>query len=339
MRVAIVGVGFMGMVHYLTWQKLAGVEVVAIADPSEAKRAGDWRGIQGNFGPPGEQVDLRGVATYTDARSLIADSPADLIDITLPPALHADAAVESLAADAHVLCEKPMALTLKDCSRMQAAAAASPRRLLIAHVLPYFPEYAWALQEVRSGRHGRALGGSFRRLISDPEWLTHYWDAHRVGGPLLDLHVHDAHFAQMLFGKPSRVEASGSLRGTLPAQWRTTLAFDKPSACVTLECSAVEPADQPFRHGFSIELERATLEFEFTATRDQAAYVTPPTITDAAGARTVDLGDGDPMQAFQRELSHVQRVLTAGAPPDALCPDLARDTLALCHRQWRAMGQ
>ncbi len=92
-RIGIAGIGFMGMVHYLTWRKLPGVEVAAIATPEAERRAGDWRGIQGNFGPPGEQMDLSGVATYATAEEMIADPSVDLVDITLPPALHADVAV------------------------------------------------------------------------------------------------------------------------------------------------------------------------------------------------------------------------------------------------------
>ena len=64
LKIGIAGVGFMGMVHYLSYQKLRGVKVAAICDPAPKRRAGDWRGIRGNFGPPGERMDLAGVAAY-----------------------------------------------------------------------------------------------------------------------------------------------------------------------------------------------------------------------------------------------------------------------------------
>ncbi len=61
LRIGIAGIGFMGMIHYLAAQRAAGVKVVAIQSRDSQKRAGDWRGIRGNFGPPGAVMDLSGV--------------------------------------------------------------------------------------------------------------------------------------------------------------------------------------------------------------------------------------------------------------------------------------
>ena len=85
-------------------------------------------------------------------------------------------------------------------------------------MLPYVPEYAWALGEIESGEHGAVVGGSFRRVIDDPAWLDGYWDAACVGGPMLDLHIHDAHFIRLAFGMPATVTTRGSLRSGLAEQ-------------------------------------------------------------------------------------------------------------------------
>jgi predicted dehydrogenase len=113
-RVGIVGIGFMGWIHWLAYERMGGARVTAISTRSPQRLAGDWRGIQGNFGPPGEQVDLKGVSAYAKLDDLLNDSQVDLVDITLPNSLHADVAVRALEAGKHVLCEKPMALTLTD---------------------------------------------------------------------------------------------------------------------------------------------------------------------------------------------------------------------------------
>src|ERR1700745_2527825 len=57
-RIGVVGVGFMGMIHYLAARKLQGARVTAICSRDAKKLAGDWRGIRGNFGPPGQKMDL-----------------------------------------------------------------------------------------------------------------------------------------------------------------------------------------------------------------------------------------------------------------------------------------
>ena len=57
----IVSIGFMGMIHYLAARKLTDAKVTAICSRDPKKLAGDWRGIRGNFGPPGTVMDLAGV--------------------------------------------------------------------------------------------------------------------------------------------------------------------------------------------------------------------------------------------------------------------------------------
>jgi len=337
-RVGIVGIGFMGMVHYLSYAKIAGAQVVAMCDVNPDRLKGDWTGIKGNFGPPGEQMDLSGIAMYATTEELIADSNVELVDITLPPAMHADIAVSALEAGKDVFCEKPMALAVDDCDRMMQAAADADRQLMIGHVLPFFPEYAWALREIRSGKHGRLLSGSFTRVISDPAWLAHYWKADAVGGPMLDLHIHDAHFIRLLFGMPSQVTTRGSQRDGLAEHWHSLLEFDE-GGHVHAVSGVINQQGRPFLHGFEIQLERATLVFEFSvmknsAGEEEASYHCPPTLIDDSGnSERVELGDGDPMNAFQAELAHVVAVLQGDAEADGLACDLARDAIQLCQQQ------
>ncbi|MCA9239322.1 MAG: Gfo/Idh/MocA family oxidoreductase [Planctomycetales bacterium] len=344
MKIGIIGVGFMGMVHYLTYQQTPGARVVALCDQSPERLAGDWTGIRGNFGPPGEQMDLSGIATFQDAEQLIASAEVEVVDICLPPAAHAEVAVRALAAGKHVLCEKPMALSEADCDTMLAAAEASGRTLLIGQVLPYFPEYAWALREVRSGQHGRLLGGEFKRVISDPQWMAGYWDAAKVGGPMLDLHIHDAHFIRLLFGEPTRVTSRGSLRNRLPEHWCSLIEFDVPGLTAQVTSGVIAQPSRPFLHGFEIRLEQATLAFEFAVTRsadgqDQPGYHTAPTLLDEHGAHLIELGDGDPMNAFAAELAHAVNVFEGRTTPDCLDARLAGDAIRLCEQQQASLRE
>src|SRR5437660_2028281 len=109
-RIGIVGIGFMGMIHYLAARKLKGARVTAICSRDPKKLAGDWRGIRGNFGPPGEVMDLGRVKKYDDLGALLDDPDIDLVDICNPTYLHAETALAALRAGKHVLVEKPIAL-------------------------------------------------------------------------------------------------------------------------------------------------------------------------------------------------------------------------------------
>src|SRR6478672_12725689 len=144
LRVGLVGVGFMGWIHYLSYKKTKGVKLAAICTRNAKRLAGDWRGIQGNFGPPGEQVNLSGATKYTRLDDLLQDDAIDLVDICLPPNLHAQASVAALKAGKHVFVEKPMGLTAAECDKIMQAAEKSRKQVLVGHCLPFLPEYAFA---------------------------------------------------------------------------------------------------------------------------------------------------------------------------------------------------
>lgn len=331
-RVGIAGIGFMGMVHYLSYKRIAGVEVAAICEPNEKRRAGDWTDIQGNFGPPGEQMDLTGVEAYETYEEMVRDENLDIIDITLPPAMHHDAALSALAAGKHVFTEKPLAMTLADCQSMRQAASEAGKHLLVGHVLPHFPEYAWALGEIEGGKHGQLLSGSFQRVISDPAWLTNFWSEEKIGGPLLDLHVHDAHFIRLAFGMPSEVISRGRMREGLPEHWHSLMKFEGSEGTVHATSGAIPYPGRSFLHGFEIQLERALLTFEFSVVGEEGKYSRPPTLLTGDGeVQFPELGDGDPMHAFEAELRHVVEVIENDAPAGALDAQLAEDAIAICE--------
>src|SRR5216684_1615119 len=100
-RIGIVGIGFMGMIHFLAARKLKDARVEGICSRDEKKLAGDWRSIQGNFGPRGEMMDLSGIKKYRALDDLLADPNIDLIDVCNPTNLHPETAIKALQAGKH----------------------------------------------------------------------------------------------------------------------------------------------------------------------------------------------------------------------------------------------
>jgi predicted dehydrogenase len=329
----------MGWIHYLAYQKAKGVKLAAVSTRDPKKLAGDWRGIQGNFGPPGEQVDLSRVAKYADLDGLLGDPQVDLVDLCLPPNLHAAAAIAALRAGKHVFVEKPMALTAADCDRMVKAAEKAGKQLFVGHVLPLLPEYALARKLIASGKYGKLLGGYFKRVISDPLWLPDFYSPTGAGGPLIDLHVHDAHFIRLLFGMPTAVTSQGRLRGEVVEYCNTQFQFADASLVVSATSGVINQQGRPFTHAFEIHLEKATLLFEFAVMSDGQNIATPLTLLNDKGkVERPQLPTGDPMlAAFEAEIKEVVRSLQSGTPSAILGADLARDAIVLCHKQTQSV--
>ncbi len=339
-RVGLVGIGFMGWIHWLAYQRVAGARVAAISTRNELRLAGDWRGIQGNFGPPGEQVDLSIVAAYASANDLLDDPNIDLVDIALPTAMHADVAIRALDAGKHVLCEKPMALSLADCERMTDAAKQAGRLLLIGHVLPFFPEYDWARRTIANGKHGDLRGGAFRRVISNPTWLADFWRSDRIGGPMLDLHVHDAHFIRLVFGMPEEVTTSGRMRNGVPEFWHTQFRFANRELVVEATSGTIDQQGRPFTHAFEIQLERATLMFDFAVLGSEAKYLCEPLLlNDQGGVERAQLAGGDPIDAFANELREVVASVQSGRASEILGAALAQDAMRICEKQAESLAK
>ncbi|HEX6972105.1 MAG TPA: Gfo/Idh/MocA family oxidoreductase, partial [Limnochordia bacterium] len=211
MNIGIVGIGFMGTTHYKAALSLTGARVGAIVTRDPKKKTGDWRHIRGNFGEGGGVQDLTGVTVYDRLEALLADPSIDLVDLCLPTRLHPSAAIQALEAGKHVLVEKPIALTLEEADRMLDAATRNQRRLFVGQVLRFFPEFALIKRLAESGEYGALLGLHLKRVISKPDWGSGDWfsRAEETGGPVIDLHIHDADFVQYLFGMPDRIGAGG----------------------------------------------------------------------------------------------------------------------------------
>jgi predicted dehydrogenase len=339
LNVGLVGIGFMGWIHYLSYKKTKGVKLAAVCTRDPKRLAGDWRGIQGNFGPPGEQVDLSRAARYSNLDELLADPSIDLVDICLPPNLHAEASIAALRAGKHVFVEKPMGLTAAECDAIMKAAAKAKKQVLVGQCLPFLPEYAYARKAIDSGKYGKLLGGHFKRVISDPLWLKDFFDPAKVGGPLVDLHVHDAHFIRLLFGMPTAVTSQGRLRGDVVEYCVSQFQFADPSLVVSSASGVVNQQGRPFTHGFEIHLEKATLYFDLAVLAGGSLQITPLTVINAKGkADQPKMLPGDPMlSAFDAEIKEVAHSITSGQPSALLSGALARDAIVLCHKQTQAV--
>lgn len=326
-RIGIVGVGFMGMIHYLAARKLQGARVTALCSREQKKLDGDWRGIRGNFGPPGQVMDLGDVKKYVRLEDLLADPDIDLVDVCNPTDLHPATAIAALKAGKHVLVEKAIALDTKDADAMVVAAAKAGKLLMVAHVLPFFPEFAFAAKAIRGGEYGKLLSAHFRRIISRPDWSAEIGDAAKTGGPAVDLHIHDTHFIGLVTGMPKQVTSAGVVGPGGIVEHVTTLYHYPSGPAVSCSSGWLSQKARPFVHGYEIFLDKATLVYE------SGAMPLTELTADGKSEQPKLEGGGEDTAAFTAELQTAVDGVRDGKLPDLLSGQLARDALVLCYKE------
>lgn len=151
LRVGVAGLGI-GQAHLLAYVLAPELfEVVAIADPDDGRRARaatDW-----------------GVPTVSTFEELLG-LDLDVIDLCTPPNLHESQCVAALEAGRHVICEKPLVSSLDALARLEAAEAASTRRLMPIFQYRFAPGIARMKAVADAG-----LCGALRLATSETSWL------------------------------------------------------------------------------------------------------------------------------------------------------------------------
>ncbi|MBU0639637.1 MAG: Gfo/Idh/MocA family oxidoreductase [Planctomycetes bacterium] len=213
LQFGICGLGFMGRTYFAHLSQHEHARVAALCDRDPERCRGNWTNEVGNIGArAGEQNSLTGIRSYAAVDELLADKAVHAVAVTVPTPLHAELTVRALHAGKHVLCEKPMALTLADCDRMIAAATDTGRTLMVAQCIRFWPQYETIKRLVDEGQIGPVRFATLRRLANPPRYSAESWllDDQQSGGALFDLHIHDIDFAQHLLGTPAAVFARGS---------------------------------------------------------------------------------------------------------------------------------
>ena len=142
-------------------------------------------------------------AFHTDYRDLLRDPAIEMISISAPNHLHAAITIDAARAGKHVVCEKPLCLTLEEADAMIVACREAGVLLLYAEELFFAPKYVKAKQMVDEGAFGRVHLVKQSEKHSGPhaDW---FWDVEQSGGgALMDLGCHGIAFCWWLLGKPN----------------------------------------------------------------------------------------------------------------------------------------
>src|SRR4051794_31642698 len=318
-RVAVVGLGFMGSMHIAAMQSIPAAQLVAVYSRDERKLSGDLSAVGGNLSGAGGVYDFSSLKKYRNVQEVLNDPEIDAIDICLPTNLHADVTVAALVAGKDVLVEKPMALDLDSSLRMLEASRSASRILMVAHVLRFFPIYQSLSDVIASGQYGSVRGGIFRRRCAAPAWSGWLGDPAKSGGGVFDLLIHDADISLHLFGKPESVSAIGYQ--ALPDGIDVVSARLQYANGLTIELAGGwhHPKAFPFTMEYTVVTDQGTIDFRHE-TR-------PPTMYTRNGDETaLPLGTRD---GYAAEIEYFVQCCQTRQEPTFCAPAQSAEAVGL----------
>lgn len=202
-RVGIIGAGAIAQVcHMPGYARNDRADLAAFADPALARH----KEVRQLFG------ELKG---YKDYRDMLANESLDVVSVCTPNKFHAEAAIAALKAGCHVLCEKPMAVTLKEADRMIAAASDARKKLMVGFTHRFFA----GPRRCKELLAKKALGKPFMIRVRFahggpyPGWAKSDWFYKpdlAGGGALFDMGIHAIDLCLWLFGPVAAVSARAS---------------------------------------------------------------------------------------------------------------------------------
>jgi predicted dehydrogenase len=161
-----------------------------------------------------DQYDVphKAIYNYQNYDSIRDNQAIDAVYIALPNGMHAEYTIRAAKAGKHVLCEKPMANSVKECEEMIAACKQADRKLMIAYRCQYEPTNLKAIELLRQGYAGKLqiMSSSNGFNIRPGEWRLNKKMA--GGGPLVDVGIYSIQAMRYLSGEePIAVEAYSSV--------------------------------------------------------------------------------------------------------------------------------
>ena len=328
MKIGIVGAGSMGRVHLPAWDSLKsiGAEPVGIIANRIDSTASDLA----------KQYGLR---LYDHYEGLLAD--VDVVDLCVPTDIHAAMTIQAAQAGKHIICEKPIALSVQDGRAMIDACNHAGVRLFIAMVLRFVPQYSAAQQVVSSGEIGDVCVMRLTRAAYQPRKATDNWfmDEQRSGGMVVDLMIHDFDYARWLGGNVTRVFAKSvrTTRPDAPGDYALVTLRFADGAIAHIEGGWAYPAGI-FRTSLDIAGREGVLEWSSDTTDTLHTH-----LANAPAQVAADVGlpaSGAAESPFLTELRHFYQALVNNQPSNVTALDgLAALQIALAVRESLQTGR
>jgi len=171
-RVGIIGAGFIANFHIIGYQMDPRVRVVAIADivADKAKSLAKKYGVE---------------RYYNDFRELLDDKEIQAVSICTPHPSHMEVSLAAAERGKHILCEKPMSISVEQCNKMIEAAKQAKVKLMVGFITRFYPVFRKMKDLVEDNAIGEIVMLRSLRWGWIP-WSEWYYDPQKGGGILFD---------------------------------------------------------------------------------------------------------------------------------------------------------
>lgn len=191
--------------------------------------------------------------------ALLADPSIDIVYNALPPTGHVEWSIKALQAGKHVLCEKPIAVTVAEARDMVAVAGASGRVLAEAFHDRYHPAFAHLLALKPKLGGIRSLVAEFRVDIPyDPANIR--YDPSQGGGAMMDLGCYPLHWLRSFMGTEPEIVSASARLCDLGSDTRIEANLRFPGDVPARLLADIQ--DGPFRGLLRVEAENGVVELD-----------------------------------------------------------------------------
>ena len=204
LRIGIIGCGRIGARHAGHIHRLAKLEAVCDIRPDHAISFGDQYNVP----------------FYTSVEEMLASHPEmSVVAVCTPNGLHAQHSIIALKAGFHVLCEKPMAISLYDCGEMIKAAESANRRLFVVKQNRFNPAVAELKKVIDAGRLGKVMSIQLNCFWNRN--FNYYQNSDWKGSKNLDggtLYTQFSHFIDLMYWMVGDVDTAHAMIGNFAHQ-------------------------------------------------------------------------------------------------------------------------
>lgn len=315
LRTAVIGTGLLGTRHARVWHEMADAELVAVCDlnPERAQQVADQFGAQ----------------AFSDYQTMLNEVELDAVSVVTPDHLHREPVLAALAANLHVLQEKPLATNAADSRAIADAAAKSDRVVMVNYSQRFVTDHIWLHDAIARGEIGapRMVLSIKHDNISVPTGMIRSWS--QGTSPIYFMTSHDLDLIHWFLKRDPVSVMAQETRGTLDALGvpvhdglNALIQFGSADSGANIianfHSSWIHPNTYPRLADGSMQIigDRGALTYNNRTRIAELFNERGGQKVEFTGVHTADIVDGRVTGAFVTALAHFAQCIRDGSEPD-----------------------